>query len=69
MAKAVILGASLCGVAAPFLKPAMKSAKAVVLEIERLHREFRTAQFLLGAARVDALHANPALLAATPDGL
>lgn len=66
MAKAVILGASLCGVAAPFLKPAMKSAKAVVLEIERLHREFRTAQFLLGAASMDALHANPALLADHP---
>ncbi len=69
MAKAIILGASLCGVAAPFLKPAMTSTRAVIQEIERLRREFRTAQFLLGAARVEALHANPSLLASPPDGL
>ena len=69
MAKAIILGASWCGVAAPFLKPAMTSTRAVIQEIERLRREFRTAQFLLGAARVEALHANPSLLASPPDGL
>ncbi len=49
MAKAVILGASLCGLASPFLKPAMESAGRVIEEIERLKREFRTAMFLLGA--------------------
>lgn len=69
MAKAIILGASLCGVAAPFLKPAMTSTRAVIREIERLHREFRTAQFLLGGPRVDALFANQALLASPPDSL
>ncbi len=62
MAKAVILGASLCGMAGPFLKPAMESADAVVAVIERLRREFVTAMFLLGAADFDALYRNQALV-------
>lgn len=63
MAKAVILGASLAGLASPFLAPAMQSPEAVIAVIRRLHREFRTAMFLLGAARVKDLHHNGALLA------
>jgi isopentenyl-diphosphate Delta-isomerase len=55
MVKATILGASLCGLASPFLKPAMESADRVIEEIERLNREFRTAMFLLGARTVDDL--------------
>ncbi|HMP76295.1 MAG TPA: type 2 isopentenyl-diphosphate Delta-isomerase [Kiritimatiellia bacterium] len=55
MAKAIVLGASLCGLAAPFLKPAQESADAVVTVIERLQRELRTAMFLLGVARIPAL--------------
>lgn len=62
MAKAVVLGASLCGVASPFLRPAMKSADAVARVIERLAREFRTAMFLLGAGRVEQLFGNDTLL-------
>jgi len=62
MAKAVILGASLCGIAGPFLKPAMESADAVVAVIERLRREFVTAMFLLGAADFAALYRNEALV-------
>ncbi|WP_372796289.1 alpha-hydroxy-acid oxidizing protein, partial [Pontiella sp.] len=53
MAKAIILGASLCGLARPFLAPARESADAVRAAIRRLKREFVTALFLLGAARVD----------------
>lgn len=52
MAKAVILGASLCGLASPFLQPAMASADQVAEEIRRLKREFRIALFLLGARSV-----------------
>lgn len=55
MAKALVLGASLCGLAAPFLKPAMKSVDAVVDAIERLRAEFRVAMFLLGVARASDL--------------
>lgn len=62
MAKSVILGASLCGIAAPLLKPAMESADAVITEIERMRREFTTAMFLLGAQNVPALFRNRALI-------
>ncbi|MBY4677281.1 type 2 isopentenyl-diphosphate Delta-isomerase [Marinobacterium arenosum] len=62
MAKSVILGASLCGMANPFLKPAMESADAVVAVIERLRREFVTAMFLLGTANLKALYRNRALV-------
>lgn len=66
MAKAMVLGASLCGLAAPFLKPAMHSTAAVVQTIRELHHEFRTAMFLLGKHRVDQLQGNTALLAQVP---
>ena len=62
MAKSVILGASLCGMAAPLLQPAMESAEAVVDAIERLRREFVTAMFLLGTPNVAALSRNRALI-------
>ncbi|MGB0733812.1 MAG: type 2 isopentenyl-diphosphate Delta-isomerase [Pontibacterium sp.] len=62
MVKSVILGASVCGVAAPLLKPAMTSAQAVVAEIERLREEFITAMFLLGQPSIEALKGNQALL-------
>lgn len=62
MAKSVILGASLCGIAAPLLKPAMDSADAVIAEIERMRREFTTAMFLLGVPNVPALFRNRALI-------
>jgi isopentenyl-diphosphate Delta-isomerase len=69
MAKAMVLGASLCGMALPFLAPAMESATAVIALIERLRREFRTAMFLLGAGNVAALFRNESLLACPlPDG-
>lgn len=62
MVKSVILGASLCGVAAPLLRPAMESADAVVSAIEKLRREFITAMFLLGTPNTAALFRNKALI-------
>ena len=62
MAKAVVLGASLCGLAAPLLAPAQESAKAVRTVIQRLRREFVTAMFLLGCQRVETLRGNAQLL-------
>ena len=62
MAKAVILGASLCGVARPFLNPAMESAEAVRKVIQRLKREFVTAMFLLGADRVGKIRGREELI-------
>lgn len=63
LAKALVLGASLGGLAQPFLEPAMKSPDAVREVIRRLRREFVTAMFLLGTRRVADLHGKTALLA------
>ncbi|MBN1479795.1 type 2 isopentenyl-diphosphate Delta-isomerase [candidate division KSB1 bacterium] len=62
MAKAVILGASLCGLAKPFLKPAMESAQAVVEVVQRLKREFTVAMFLMGIKKLDDMQNNEALM-------
>lgn len=62
MVKSLILGARLCGVASPFLQPAMRSPDAVLAVIERLRREFVTAMFLLGIARTRDLVGNEDLL-------
>ena len=62
MAKAMILGASLCGIASPFLKPAVESADKVVEIIDTLKREFTTAMFLLGVRSVKDLIGNEGLL-------
>ncbi|NCC53060.1 MAG: type 2 isopentenyl-diphosphate Delta-isomerase [Spartobacteria bacterium] len=48
MVKAMLLGASLCGIARPFLQPAMESPERVIALIEALKQEFVTAMFLLG---------------------
>lgn len=62
MVKSVILGASLCGLAAPFMKPAMESADAVIAVIEQLRREFHTAMFLLGMPNIAELRGNSSLI-------
>ncbi|RPI03171.1 MAG: type 2 isopentenyl-diphosphate Delta-isomerase [Calditrichaeota bacterium] len=62
MIKAVILGASLCGLAKPFIKPAMESPHAVIEVIERLQREFKTTMFLLGKSSVAELRFNESLI-------
>ena len=62
MAKAVLLGAELCGIAAPFLAAAQDSAAAVIAAIARLEREYRTALYLLGCRDNAALRDNTALL-------
>ncbi|MDZ7373694.1 MAG: type 2 isopentenyl-diphosphate Delta-isomerase [candidate division KSB1 bacterium] len=67
MAKAIVLGASLCGMASPFLEPALDSPERVVEMIERLRREFLTAMFLLGVRRVDEMRGNDALLLRPPE--
>lgn len=69
MVKALVLGASLCGVARPFLEPATVSADAVATHIARLHRECQTAMFLLGTPDLDALIDNPSLLHQPPSNV
>ncbi len=62
MAKALLLGAQTCGIAAPFLAAAQDSTGAVVRQIERIKKEFQTALFLLGCADCKELIGNKALL-------
>jgi len=62
MAKAMIFDASLCGMARPFLKPAMESADAVREVIRRIKREFVTTMFLLGLENIEQLQGNKGLL-------
>jgi isopentenyl-diphosphate delta-isomerase len=62
VAKSIILGASLCGIARPFLEPARESAEAVRVVIRRLKREFTTAMFLLGAGSVNDIKGREELI-------
>ncbi len=62
MVKAVILGASMCGMASPFLRPAMNSYEEVIDVIERFKLEFKTAMFLVGIDNYNALLGNHSLI-------
>lgn len=62
MVKSVIMGSRLCGMASPFLEPAIDSSKSVRQKIQQIHQQYQTAQFLLGAADFKALFLNSALL-------
>lgn len=66
MAKAVILGAELCGIARPFLAPARESVEAVIALIDRLAAELRTAMFLLGCRTLRELRDREDLLLFDP---
>lgn len=55
MAKAIILGADVCAIAAPLLFAAQISAEAVIVKINQLKKQYQTAMFLLGATNHNAL--------------
>jgi len=65
MAKAMILGASACGIARPFLEHGTVSTERVVGYIQRLQRQFKTAMFLLGTKKVSDLVDNETLISDT----
>ncbi|RPD37145.1 type 2 isopentenyl-diphosphate Delta-isomerase [Candidatus Liberibacter solanacearum] len=60
--KSIILGASIGGLASPFLKPAMDSSESVISVIESLRKEFVISMFLLGIKRVEELYLNTSLV-------
>ncbi|AEG32172.1 type 2 isopentenyl-diphosphate Delta-isomerase [Thiomicrospira cyclica] len=62
MVKSVIMGGYVCGVAAPFLSPALQSTDAVIQTITEFKQAFQVAQFLVGAASTTDLFLNDALL-------
>jgi len=55
VAKAIAMGASLVGLAQPFLGPAQHSAEAVFARIERIRHELEIAMFCSGSPSVGAL--------------
>lgn len=52
IAKSLALGADLCGMALPFLKPALESDEALTSKVEAIHRELVASMFLCGASKV-----------------
>lgn len=66
-AKALALGASAAGLAAPFLKAAAASADEVIATIDQFTAELRTAMFCAGAEDVAALR-EPGRLTRTAEG-
>lgn len=66
IAKCVALGATLGGMAGPFLKAAVISVEAVVKEIELIRQEIRICQFATGSASLLDLRSDR--LRRTPDG-
>lgn len=63
MAKAVVLGAGLCGFAAPLLQAAQDSSDAVIDVIENIKQQYMIALFLLGCQSTQDAIGNTALLA------
>jgi len=59
VAKGVALGADLCGMALPLLKPAMESDAALFRAIDAIHQELTVTMFLTGSARLDDLRKAP----------
>ena len=59
IAKCIALGASLGGMAAPFLKAAVKSTDLVVQTILEIKRELQVCMFAAGAADLDQLKNTP----------
>jgi isopentenyl-diphosphate delta-isomerase len=62
MVKAMILGASMCGMATPFLQPAMDSCEEVIKVIQNTKLEFTVAMFLLGIKNTQKIIGNESLL-------
>jgi len=62
IAKGLALGASLCGMALPLLKPAMESDEALDRTIDIIHQELVAAMFLTGSAKLTDLKKAPVFI-------
>jgi isopentenyl-diphosphate Delta-isomerase len=61
IAKCIALGASLGGMAGPFLKAAVRSLDDTIQTIDELRREIQVCMFASGAVDLKTLHATPLL--------
>jgi isopentenyl-diphosphate Delta-isomerase len=59
IAKALALGASLGGMANPFLKAAVESKEAVIQTIQEIKREMQVCMFAAGVANIEQLRQTP----------
>jgi isopentenyl-diphosphate delta-isomerase len=59
VAKCIALGASLGGMAGPFLKAAANSLEETIRTIEEIRREIQVSMFVVGAANLEVLHHTP----------
>jgi len=59
IAKCLALGATLGGMASPFLKAAHISLEETILTIDEIRRELQVCMFAAGAANLEALRATP----------
>jgi isopentenyl-diphosphate delta-isomerase len=62
MGKAFAIGADLCGMALPLLRPAMESDEALGNAINMIHQQLMVTMFLTGTARVADLRKAPIYL-------
>jgi len=60
--KSISLGASIGGMAKPFLEKAVQGKEALAEHVDNIIREIRVAMFLVGAKNVDELHHVPVLI-------
>jgi len=67
MVKAMAMGASLCSMALPLLKPAMKSAKHITMELLSLKKNFKRAMLLCGIGDIESLVGNQDLIFSESD--
>ena len=59
IAKCIALGASLCGMAGPFLKAAVQSTEVTVQTIRETQREIQVCMFAAGAGYIEGLRNTP----------
>ena len=62
MAKSLVLGADLCGMALPLLQPALTGEKALFDAIDTIEQQFRVAMFLTGSRTVADLKTKHAMI-------
>jgi isopentenyl-diphosphate delta-isomerase len=62
VAKAIALGAHAAGIALPLLRPATKSAEAVVAALQEVIEALKITMFCIGAAGISSLKDTPQLV-------
>jgi isopentenyl-diphosphate Delta-isomerase len=62
IAKAVVLGADLCGMALPLLKPAIESEQSLFNTIDTIEHQLKVAMFLTGSRTIADLKSKKAII-------